>query len=252
MRVVTFNILNGRSPDRREVDVASFAAAVKSLDADVLALQEVDRFQPRSGRADLTAVAAEAAGADDHLFVAALAGTPGATWTAATGEEQPDSAAYGIALLSRHPVTAWETVRLPPVPVPAPVRHPGRRLPALVRDEPRVAVAAVVDTPLGAMTIANTHLSFVRWWNGRQLRLLMRSLGQLPRPLLLAGDLNMGPDRAFAATGLTGIADHLTFPWDRPRVQLDHLLADPPLRARTWVRRLPVSDHLALVADLEA
>jgi endonuclease/exonuclease/phosphatase family metal-dependent hydrolase len=251
MRVVTFNILNGRSPDRHEMDIPSYADAVKSLDADVLALQEVDRFQPRSGRADLTAVAAEATGADEHLFVASLAGTPGATWTAATGEEQPDSAAYGIALLSRYPVTAWETVRLPPVPVPAPVRHPGQRVPSLVRDEPRVAVAAVVSTPMGTMTIANTHLSFVRWWNGRQLRLLMRSLAQLPRPLLLTGDLNMGPDRATAATGLASVADHLTFPWDAPRVQLDHLLADPPLRARTSVRRLPVSDHLALIADLE-
>jgi endonuclease/exonuclease/phosphatase family metal-dependent hydrolase len=251
MRVVTFNILNGRSPDRHEVDIPTFAAAVKSLDADVLALQEVDRFQPRSGQADLTAVACEAAGAEEHRFVAALAGTPGATWTAATGEEQPDSAAYGIALLSRYPVSAWETVRLQPVPVPAPVRHPGRRLPSLVRDEPRVAVAAVVETPRGTMTIANTHLSFVRWWNGRQLSLLMRSLAHLPRPLLLTGDLNMGPERAASVTGLTGIADHLTFPWDAPTAQLDHLLADPPLRARTSVRRLPVSDHLALVADLE-
>ncbi|GAA1961628.1 endonuclease/exonuclease/phosphatase family protein [Nocardioides panacihumi] len=251
MRVVTFNILNGRSPDRHEVDIASFAAAVNSLDADVLALQEVDRFQPRSGRADLTAVAAEATGAEEHLFVASLAGTPGATWTAATGEEQPDSAAYGIALLSRYPVSAWETVRLPAVPVPAPVRHPGRRLPSVVRDEPRVAVAAVVDTPLGSMTIANTHLSYVRWWNGRQLRLLTRSLAHLPRPLLLTGDLNMGPDRAALATGLTSIADHLTFPWDTPSVQLDHILADPPLRARSSVRRLPVSDHLALVADID-
>jgi endonuclease/exonuclease/phosphatase family metal-dependent hydrolase len=251
MRVVTFNILNGRSPDRHEVDIDSYARALNSLEADVLALQEVDRCQPRSGRADLTAVACEAIGADEHLFVASLAGTPGATWTAATGEEQPDSAAYGIALLSHYPVTAWETVRLPPVPVPAPVRHPGQRVPSLVRDEPRVAVAAVVQTPAGTMTIANTHLSYVRWWNGRQLRLLMRSLTHLPRPLLLTGDLNMGPDRAATLTGLTGVADHFTFPWDAPRVQLDHVLADPPLRARTSVRRLPVSDHLALIADLE-
>ena len=47
-----------------KVDVDRLAAAVASLDADVLALQEVDRDQPRSHLADLTAVAAEAMGAD--------------------------------------------------------------------------------------------------------------------------------------------------------------------------------------------
>ena len=55
MRIATFNILHGRSLDDGRVDVDRLAAAVKSLDADVLGLQEVDRDQPRSFGADLTA-----------------------------------------------------------------------------------------------------------------------------------------------------------------------------------------------------
>ena len=105
MRLATFNILNGRSPSDDRVDVQRFARAVGDLDADVLGPQEVDRNLPRSQHADLTAVAAEAMGAVEHRFVAALAGSPGATWIAATGDEQPDAAAYGVALLSRYPVT---------------------------------------------------------------------------------------------------------------------------------------------------
>src|SRR5215207_5222187 len=103
MRLATFNILNGRTASDDQVDLAVFQAAVASLDADILALQEVDRNQARSGGADLTAAAADAMGAIDHRFVAALSGGPGATWIAATGREQPDAAAYGIALLSPIP-----------------------------------------------------------------------------------------------------------------------------------------------------
>ena len=76
VRIATFNILHGRSLDDGRVDVDRLAAAVKSLDADVLGLQEVDRDQPRSFGADLTAVAAEAMGAPEHQFVAALHGHP--------------------------------------------------------------------------------------------------------------------------------------------------------------------------------
>ncbi len=63
VRLATFNVLHGRSPRDGRVDLDRFASVVRALDADVLALQEVDRDQPRSHGADLTAVAAEAMGA---------------------------------------------------------------------------------------------------------------------------------------------------------------------------------------------
>ena len=121
MRIATFNILHERSVEDGRVDVDRLADAVKTLDADVLGLQEVDRYQPRSMNADLTAVAAEAMSAVDSQFVAALSGTPGGTWMAATGDEQPGSASYGIALLSRLPVDSRRLVRLPAKTVRLPV-----------------------------------------------------------------------------------------------------------------------------------
>jgi endonuclease/exonuclease/phosphatase family metal-dependent hydrolase len=251
VRIATFNILSGRSPEHDLVDERRFADAIATLDADLLGLQEVDRNQPRSQHADLTAIAAEAMVAPHHLFVAALSGTPGATWSAATGDEQPDAAAYGVALLSRYPVRGWRTVRLPAAPFPVPHRFHGRRRPEWVRDEPRVAVVAEVDSPVGPLLAVNTHLSFLRPWNRLQLRRLVGSLEPRRCPVVLMGDLNMGPAPVERTTRMRPLATGPTFPAHSPTEQLDHLLADGDLGpARGEVLALPMSDHCALAADL--
>ena len=180
MRVATFNILNGRTPTESMVDEERYAGAIASLDADVLALQEVDRNQPRSGGVDLTAVAAEAMGAVHHRFEPALLGTPGSTWSPASGE-QDGGPAYGIALLSRYPVLGWQAFRLPQIRTRAPYlpRKPLRL--EWVQEEPRVALLAELETPLGRMRVVTTHLSFLPWWNGHQLRTLVRRIGPSER-----------------------------------------------------------------------
>ncbi|RZU34365.1 endonuclease/exonuclease/phosphatase family protein [Blastococcus saxobsidens] len=254
MRIASFNILHGRSLEDGRVDVDRLASAVKTLDADVLGLQEVDRDQPRSMEADLTAVAAEAMGAVDSQFVAALSGTPGGTWMAATGDEQPGSASYGISLLSRYPVLSWRVVRLAPLRASVPLWSPDSRRPFLARDEPRVAVAAVIDGPSGQFTVCNTHLSFIPRWNGHQLRTLVRSLEDTREPLVVMGDLNMQQRAAARNSGLTPIASVATFPAGRPTRQLDHVLVRGRLRAAGAAEavQLPLSDHRALVVPVEA
>ncbi|MGW5237943.1 endonuclease/exonuclease/phosphatase family protein [Monashia sp. NPDC004114] len=252
MRVATFNILNGRVPSDQHVDPSGLAESVRRLDPDILALQEVDQNQSRSGFRDLTTVAAVAMGAHHHRFVAAIAGTPGATWVAATGAEQPDDAAYGIALLSRLPVRTWEVVRLEPVPVRVPLRFKGRHGIYLVHDEPRVALVATVETPEGPVTVANTHLSFMSWWNGRQLRRVVRALDRTPGPVVLVGDLNMEPARAHRITGLEPAASHPTFPQDVPAEQIDHILLGPGIMVGgSGAEALPISDHRGLWADVQ-
>jgi endonuclease/exonuclease/phosphatase family metal-dependent hydrolase len=249
VRIATFNILHGRSLDDGRVDVDRLAAAVKSLDADVLGLQEVDRDQPRSMGADLTAVAAEAMGAPEHQFVAALHGTPGGTWMAATGDEQPGAATYGIALLSRYPVVSWRVVRLPAMRASVPLWSTINNRPFLARDEPRVAVAAVLDGPHGEFTVCNTHLSFIPGWNARQLRTLIRSLTGTREPLVLLGDLNMEQRQAARVSGLRPIASAATFPAGHPRRQIDHILVRGDVHAIGPAEsvQVPLSDHRALV-----
>lgn len=256
MRVATFNVLHGMSLTDGLVDAARLAADVASLDADVLGLQEVDRAQSRSAQVDVSAVAAEAAGAGaEYRFVPALLGTPGGAWTAAVdGDEgRTDQPAYGIALISRLPVREWHVVHLAAAPTKAPVAMPGTRTRlVLIRDEPRVMVAAVVQGPAGPLTVATTHLSFVPGWNVWQLRRVCRELRRLPAPRILLGDLNIPGALAGVASGWRLLARAPTYPSPEPSVQLDHVLGDGDLPAvvATATRRLQVSDHRALLVDL--
>jgi endonuclease/exonuclease/phosphatase family metal-dependent hydrolase len=251
VRIATFNILNGRAPTEASADEHQFAEAVKRLDADVLALQEVDRDQPRSGRLDLTSVAAVALGAEHHRFLPALFGTPGSTWSAAT-DEDIGGPAYGVSLVSRLPVTSWRVIRVPAARVKVLYRFPGNRLPEWVRDEPRVCLVAEVETPSGRVHVACTHLSFLPGWNRHQLRRLVSALANVPGPLVLAGDLNMTRIPAERLTGMRPLAVGRTFPVEQPTRQIDHLLVRGELTSTTGGPvALAVSDHRALVADLE-
>jgi endonuclease/exonuclease/phosphatase family metal-dependent hydrolase len=251
MRVATFNILHGRTVGDG-VDPQRLRDCVRHLDPDVLALQEVDCDQPRSSLADLTGVAAEAMGAVEHRFVAAISGTPGATWMAASGREQPGTAAYGIALLSRFRVSSWQVVRLPRIPTRFPMYLPGPNRVMIVDEEPRAAVIAQLHTPLGELTIANTHLSFVPGWNRRQLRRLIHDLRGFPGPRLLVGDLNMTPAAVHRWSGMRPLAVADTFPAESPDRQLDHILTDDDrLRGgAAQAELMPISDHRPLVVDV--
>ena len=252
MRMATFNILHGHSHRNDVIDLQLLVESVRQLDADVLALQEVDREQPRSGMADLTAVAAKAMGAVSHQFVAAISGTPGATWMAANGDEQPGTSAYGIALLSRFPADSWQVVRLPRIPARFPMYLPGPRRVMIVHEEPRAAMIARLETPIGPMTVANTHLSFVPGWNRVQLRALIRDMRGFAGPRVLMGDLNLAPQTAGRWTGLRALGAAPTFPVEHPERQLDHILTDDPsLRVDGCAAPMqPISDHRPLVVDV--
>lgn len=167
MRLASFNVLHGRSLADGLVSTARLVDACASLDADVLALQEIDRHQARSGGADQTAAVAAGTGARAWRFEPALIGEPGATWRAATDADHegahpnaadpddpdgrgpdhadpddaddPDDAVddatgpdgaepgYGVGLVSRLPVRRWHVVRLRAAKVRAPVAVPGGR-----------------------------------------------------------------------------------------------------------------------------
>jgi endonuclease/exonuclease/phosphatase family metal-dependent hydrolase len=195
-------------------------------------------------------------GAVDHRFVSAVDGTPGIPgWRPAVGDstDAAITAQFGVALISRLPVAEWHVLRLDPArgryPIPIPSRPP-RVL--WLNDEPRVAVAAVLEHP--RITIACTHLSFVPTTTVRQLKRVQRWLAALPGPQLLLGDLNLPGSAVRRITRWTPLVSSPTFPAAAPRVQLDHVLAaglPVGFRSTGRVRRMPISDHCAVLVDLE-
>jgi endonuclease/exonuclease/phosphatase family metal-dependent hydrolase len=252
VRIATFNILHGRSVRDGRVDLDRYAEAVRALDADVLALQEVDRDQPRSHGADLTQIAADAMGATDHRFAATLRGHPG-LWTAASDHSQPEAATYGIALLSRFPVRDWSVLTLSLRNRITPVRWPGRRWWSLARDEPRAALVAEVDAPGGALTVVGTHITVIPGWAQRQLVDLTGRVSGRRRPLVLMGDFNLLGSEPAHLTRMRPLVTTPTYPVEHPTRQIDHVLVDGDLHATSHGVAVDtgISDHRALVVDVE-
>jgi endonuclease/exonuclease/phosphatase family metal-dependent hydrolase len=265
LRVATFNLLHGLSLLDGQVSADGVREAANELDADVLGLQEVDRHQDRSGQVDQTALVAAALGAAHWRFVPSLHGTPGvAGWAAATGEDGqfPEGPSYGIGLVSRRPVRAWRVIRFPPAPVALPLLAPGGRRLVRVPDEPRLAVAAVLDGHLDRhgvsadqpLTVITAHLSFVPGWNVRQLHRIAQWARGLPRPLLLLGDLNLPGRIPPVVSRWAQLARAPTYPVYSPKIQFDHVLGDGIGRTAVLDAAavpLRVSDHRALVVDLD-
>ncbi|MQA33391.1 endonuclease/exonuclease/phosphatase family protein [Modestobacter roseus] len=258
MRVGTLNLASGRDARGSSLDPAALRAALGDVDVDVLAVQEVDVGQPRSRHTDQPAEVAAALGATDWRFAAAVAGTPDPfrSWSpAAAGLRGPGDGAdgphYGIALFSRLPVRRWSVHALGAgrarLPLQAPDPRTGRNRLWWFPDEPRLAIAAELD----GCTVVGTHLSFAPHTAVRQLLRLRRWAAGLPGPVVLAGDLNLiGPLPARVWGGRRLVAEH-TYPAPAPRVQFDHLLGSPDVRAHDpRVRQLVFGDHRLVTATI--
>ena len=229
MRVATFNIHHGTVGRRGPVDPERLGAACASLRADVVCLQEVDEGTWRSGGADLAGAAAAAAGM-------AVAFGPSRRFPGGR---------YGNAVLVRGDLVGADLIRLP-------------RVPASHRwQEQRTALAVGVVVDGTSLEVVCTHLAVPTAVNGPQLGHLLDVLARRTRsgPLVVAGDLNRRRADVVplaAAHDLDVAAHGPSFPARRPRLDIDHVLVSSEVEVvRAEVRRTPMSDHAALVVDLE-
>lgn len=288
IRLLSFNLQHGRPGDGARLDpatapladsdiadagaarevLAALADQIRDIDPDVIALQEVDLGQRRSGRLDQTAVLADLLGWDDHRFAATYAGPVVGLRRrprrSALTERADDvlgplrallgagPAGFGNALLTRLPVRAWRVARLGRGPAVLTRRGGGRALDprsyALSTSTMRNMIAAQIDPVDGAggaggLAVASTHLATRTGTAAAQLAAAWAALAALPGPHVLAGDLNLHAE-LLAPLGIArDLGEGATYPSGAPARRIDHILTDP---WPTGADGLPVSAQEAV------
>ena len=272
IRLLSFNLQHGRPGDGARLDpatapladsdiadagaarevLAALADQIRDIDPDVIALQEVDLGQRRSGRLDQTAVLADLLGWDGHRFAATYAGPVVGLRrrprrSALTGRADDvlgplrallgaGPAGFGNALLTRLPVRAWRVARLGRGPAVLTRRGGGRALDprsyALSTSTMRNMIAAQID-PVdgtggpGGLAVASTHLATRTGTAAAQLAAAWAALAALPGPHALAGDLNLHAE-LLAPLGIArDLGEGATYPSGAPARRIDHILTDP-------------------------
>jgi len=224
LRVATYNIRHGRGLDDN-VDIGRIAAALATVQADIICLQEVDHSLPRSGFAHQAEHIA--ASLNCHFYFHANFGIL--------------SAGMGNAIISRFPLYSTWNITLP------------------FLGEPRGLLHAATKINQIEFEIFCTHWGLTPGQRKDQSRAAAAKLASAGSYTLLCGDLNavrsaVEIDALLGSTSLqdAGPVDGHTFPSSCPVVKIDYILATPQLTSTgSRIISSDASDHNLLVTDFE-
>lgn len=274
MRITSWNFLHGQPLQPPVINpgvdpaASAYATAVQSLASDVIALQEVDFNLERSDSRNQSSDVAEVIGAAHWGFAPAISGTPGVKWrklkvdekvlfTEENVNEINQDGYYGISIISKVPVKSWLRLELSRsvIGMPLAVANAKGKLSLLyVKDEPRVALAAVLDN---GWTVINTHLSFVPFVNIYQLFKLSRWAKAIEREystkVILLGDFNLPGGIPSKLTLWKRATQSLSYPSWSPKISFDYILLRQEYLCQSSEVTAPtidISDHRPLSIDL--
>ena len=246
MRIATYNIAHGADYTRYgevdesilPVDLKKLADVVRSLGADVIALNEVYE----RGWDEVTCHQTEK--------LAAMLGYP--YYRFAAGADL-GFCVIGNAVLSRYPIEHAYTV-----PVLAPTEE--ERVPTENEwYEDRVILVCRLSVDGAGLTVASTHFGL----NPQEQQRMLAGLAPVmegEQPLVLLGDFNARPDSPMllplyarmtdAAAALQRAAD--TFSSLVPDRRIDYIFLSDALQPKSFETKSVIcSDHLPIVCDIE-
>ena len=258
-------------PPETGADFDALNRAALSLDSDFFAFQEVDHFLPRSQSRPQMRDIAESIGARDWAMAPSVIGTPGESWrklsasepeiiTASSPHSELMHESYGIGIVSKIPVLSWHRLNLGNSPLGLPLVVPGdetgkgRPRFIYVKDEPRLALAAVLEN---GFTVVNTHLSFVPGFNLAQLKRVKKWALSIAKETgtraIVVGDLNLPKNLPVVRSSWKSLVTQNTYPSWGGKIQFDYILSRDLGFGEYSMRDFAptgVSDHLPIGVEI--
>lgn len=234
LRIITYNIHHANPPSKPAIiDLKAIAAVINTYKPDLVALQEVDVNNRRSGRNLNEATAlGNLTGMHAH-FVKAI---------------DYEDGAYGVAILSKWPLQGVDSLKLP--------------MADSSNGEPRVlAIITVEPKPGKALVFASTHLDLKEQNRVLQAKAIVEKLNTYSQPVILGGDFNAKPgsdvidyfDKYFLRSRTAGNAA-FTIPEINPNREIDFIMFKPNKHFKSIrhevIKEPYASDHLPVLVEL--
>lgn len=231
LRVMTYNIKYGAESG---LDLGKLAGVIKESNPDVIGLQEVDDGTRRSGNKRETDELSALTGMSYRYF--------GANFDF-------DGGRYGLAILSKYPLSNTRTIRL------------DNRTKRENGYEPRIAVAADVSAKNRKITFVTVHASLHESERDDNARAILSALGSNTSRAIVCGDFNETPSKDIGdMLTSAGMVDAFkekhrwqlgfTAPANFPMKRIDFIYRGKSFgkTAHAWVPNTKASDHRPVAA----
>lgn len=237
---MTFNIHQGRGVDR-QLNLQRISNIIKTTDADIIGLNEVDKFfSERSDFMDQALYLANELNMEYVYGPAVTIETPGTE----------NHRHFGNALLTRFPIVKFHN-------------YPFDFLPKVMED--RALLEAKVKVGQQEVTAFVTHLSLAPFLHKKQSAFILNEIDKQDGPAFVMGDWNMSPFsrtwrkvtqrlRDVWTENSPGNQRGYTFPSTRPFRRLDYIFITNGIKAidsKVITLDKTASDHLPLMATLK-
>ena len=248
IRVGTYNVCHcgdyskhkeGDPFQLKVLDIEQTARAIKSLECDVIGLNEVynNGTSPREEFKLQTEKLARLAGYPYYYY--------------AQGHDY-ETTDIGNAILSKYPVKNFEKITVPTVPEEE--RTGGYWY------ENRVLAIADVDFNGTIVKVVETHFGLAPVELDRIVEKSCSIIDESKFPVVLMGDLNVKPDnpalneisKRLKSAAAEMNNDEFTFASYNPKIHIDYIFVPKNSKVLSYeVHKLKASDHMPITADIE-